>query len=75
MRGLARVEGGNADSDRLIEMRANAFAVELLLPMENLVDELGNFFQDDDLKRLAEQRHISFHALSAHADNLRQRLT
>lgn len=74
MRGLARVEGGNADSDRLVEMRANAFAVELLLPMENLVDEDGNFFEEAELRRLAEQRGISFHALSAHADNLRQRL-
>ena len=37
LRSLARFEGGGADSDRLIEMRANAFAVELLVPMATLV--------------------------------------
>ncbi len=74
MRGLARFEGGVADSDRLFEMRANAFAVEFLVPMENLTDLSGDVLQGDDLRRLAEIRGVSVHALKAHAENLRRRL-
>jgi Zn-dependent peptidase ImmA (M78 family) len=70
MRGLARVEGGAADSERMFEMRANAFAVEFLVPREVLFDANG----EDEIARLAENRGISYHALSAHAENVRRRM-
>jgi Zn-dependent peptidase ImmA (M78 family) len=73
-RGLARFEGGGADSDRLIEMRANAFAVELLVPMAALVDESGQVVDDARLVEIAERRKVSFHALRRHAENLRSRM-
>ncbi len=73
MRSLARFEGGSADSDRLIEMRANAFAVELLVPMHVLIEE-GKVVEEPRLAQLAEQWEVSFHALKRHARNLRNRL-
>ena len=74
LRSLARFEGGGADSDRLIEMRANAFAVELLVPMAILVGEDGLVIDDAQLAEIAEARKVSFHALQKHARNLRNRL-
>jgi Zn-dependent peptidase ImmA (M78 family) len=74
MRALARVEGGGADSDRLIEMRANAFAVELLVPMSSLVGDDGDVVDDDRLTQIAVDREVSLHALQWHAKNLRTRL-
>ncbi|MGE4103104.1 MAG: ImmA/IrrE family metallo-endopeptidase [Pirellulales bacterium] len=74
MRGLARFEGRFADGDRLFEMRANAFAVELLLPMVELLDEQGNVVSDDRLREISVERKISMHALSPHVDNLRRRI-
>jgi hypothetical protein len=74
LRSLARFEGGGADSDRLIEMRANAFAVELLAPMATLVGDDGRVVEDSLLPDIAEERKVSFHALQRHAKNLRYRL-
>src|SRR5260370_933547 len=67
LRSLARFEGGGADSDRLIEMRANAFAVELLVPMATLVGGDGLVVDDTRLAAIAEERKVSFHALQWHA--------
>ena len=74
MRGLARFEGRFADGDRLFEMRANAFAVELLLPMVELLDEMGNVVADDRLREISVERKISMHALTPHVANLRRRI-
>ena len=75
LRSLARFEGGGADSDRLIEMRANAFAVELLVPMATLVGDNGVVVDDARLKDIAEGQKVSFHALEQHAKNLQNRLS
>jgi len=75
LRSLARFEGGGADSDRLIEMRANAFAVELLIPMAILVGDAGLVVDDARLAEIAEERKVSLHALRRHANNLRNRLS
>ena len=75
LRSLARFEGGGADSDRLIEMRANAFAVELLVPMATLVGDNGVVVDDVRIAQIAEERKVSFHALQWHAKNLRNRLS
>lgn len=75
LRSLARFEGGGADSDRLIEMRSNAFAVELLVPMATLVGDDGAVMDEARLKALAEEQKVSFHALQWHAKNLRDRLS
>src|SRR5271157_345717 len=75
LRSLARFEGGGADSDRLIEMRANAFAVELLVPMATLVGDNGVVVDDARLKDIAEGQKVSFHALEQHARNLQNRLS
>jgi len=75
LRSLARFEGGGADSDRLIEMRANAFAVELLVPMATLVGDAGLVVDDIRLAEIAEERKVSSHALQRHANNLRNRLS
>lgn len=74
MQSLARFEGGAADSDRLIEMRANAFAIELLVPMETLVAADGTVVGDDRLKEMSVEQQVSLHALIPHATNLRNRL-
>ena len=74
VRSLARFEGGGADSDRLIEMRANAFAVELLVPMTALVAADGAVVDDAQLAVIAVERQVSSHALQWHAKNLRNRL-
>jgi Zn-dependent peptidase ImmA (M78 family) len=74
MRSLARVESPRTDSDRLIEMRANALAIELLVPMSTLLTENGTVVDDEELRQIATERQVSFHALESHADNLRDRL-
>jgi len=74
MRSLARFESPRADSDRLIEMRANAFAIELLVPMSILLTDQGTVVDNEELKRIAIERQVSLHALESHAENLRDRL-
>ena len=75
LRSLARFEGGAAaDSDRLIEMRANAFAIELLVPMATLVDQSGALLDDDRLHEISHAQEVSLVALQRHAGNLRNRL-
>ncbi|MBY0522628.1 MAG: ImmA/IrrE family metallo-endopeptidase [Gemmataceae bacterium] len=74
-RSLARFEGAGADSDRLIEMRANAFAIELLVPMSTLIDTGGGVVAEEQLPLVAEERKVSTHALRWHVRNLRNRLT
>jgi Zn-dependent peptidase ImmA (M78 family) len=74
LRSLARFERGEMDSDRLLEMRANAFAVELLVPMSTLVDDNGLVADDSRLAEIAEKQGVSSHALQWHARNLRNRL-
>ena len=73
-RNLARFEGGSADGDRLIEMRANAFAVELLVPRMMLIGDDGQILSETDLKRISIDQGVSFPAVKQHADNLRNRL-
>ncbi len=73
-RSLARFEGGSADGDRLIEMRANAFAVELLVPMETLIGPDGQVVDDSALKQISSEQAISLRAVVQHAANLRSRL-
>jgi Zn-dependent peptidase ImmA (M78 family) len=67
-RHLARFEGARAVGDRLMEMRANAFAIELLVPMVNLSgvteERLGDF---------AKEWQVSTHALVNHLHNYRSR--
>jgi Zn-dependent peptidase ImmA (M78 family) len=75
LRSLARFEGGGADSDRMIEMRANAFAVELLVPMATLVGDHGVVVDGARLQEIAVQQQVSSHALQWHAKNLRNRLS
>jgi Zn-dependent peptidase ImmA (M78 family) len=72
MRGLAQFDGPIGDADRLVEMRANAFAIELLVPMYELIQENGTIVSGDDLRRLSESKHVSTHALIWHAENIRQ---
>jgi len=74
MRSLARFEGPRSDSDRLIEMRANAFAIELLVPMSTLLTGEGAVVDDEGLRRIATERQVSHAALKPHAENLRDRL-
>jgi Zn-dependent peptidase ImmA (M78 family) len=75
LRSLARFEGGAAaDSDRLMEMRANAFAVELLVPMATLIDQCGAVFGDEQLLEISRVQGVSLVALQRHAGNLRNRL-
>jgi len=75
LRSLARFEGGAAaDSDRFIEMRANAFAVELLVPMATLVDQSGAVLGDEQLPEISREQAVSLVALQQHAGNLRNRL-
>jgi Zn-dependent peptidase ImmA (M78 family) len=74
MLSLARFEGRGANSDRIIEMRANAFAVELLAPQSILIKPDGTVLADDELHAVSVQRQVSVAALSRHAENLRNRL-
>lgn len=74
MSNLARFEGRGADSDRLIEMRANAFAVELLAPMTSLIKDNGTVIPDEELIAISVERQVSMPALTKHAMNLRNRL-
>jgi Zn-dependent peptidase ImmA (M78 family) len=75
MQSLARFEGSTANTDRLIEMRANAFAVELLVPMSTLIDDGHVVEGEEELKRISTERKVSLHALSRHVANLRNRLS
>jgi Zn-dependent peptidase ImmA (M78 family) len=59
LRNLARFEGGTANSDRLIEMRANAFAVELLVPMATLVEADGVVVDDARLADISVKQQVS----------------
>jgi hypothetical protein len=74
LRSLARFEGGGADSDRLIEMQANAFAAGLLVPMANLVGDDDRVAEDSQFSDIAEVRKINLHALQRHVKNLRNQL-
>jgi Zn-dependent peptidase ImmA (M78 family) len=67
-RHLARFEGARAVGDRLIEMRANAFAIELLVPMVNL-----SGLTEDVLGDFAHEWEVSTHALVRHLSNYRAR--
>lgn len=67
-RHLARFEGARAEGDRLMEMRANAFAIELLVPMVNLHD-----VTEDQLAEFAKEWQVSTHALVKHRHNYRTR--
>ena len=75
MQSLARFEGSTANTDRLIEMRANAFAVELLVPMSTLIEDGHIVDGEEELKRISTERKVSLHALSRHVANLRSRLS
>ncbi len=72
MRSLARFEGAS-DSDRLVEMRANAFAVELLVPRATLIQQNGEILTtEEELEPISTRHQISLTALSRHAENLRR---
>jgi Zn-dependent peptidase ImmA (M78 family) len=71
MQSFARFEGGAADSDRLIEMRANAFAVELLAPIMTFVKPDGTLSTEDEAERLSAQLEISAVAIRRHVRNHR----
>jgi Zn-dependent peptidase ImmA (M78 family) len=66
-RHLARFEGAKAVGDRLMEMRANAFAIELLVPMVNLSD-----VTEEWLSESAIEWQVSTHALKNHLHNYRR---
>jgi Zn-dependent peptidase ImmA (M78 family) len=72
MRSLARLEGLATEQDRILEMRANAFAVAFLVPMESLLDEHGNVVDDERVREISVTREVSMHALERHAQNLRR---
>ncbi len=67
-RHLARFEGAKAVGDRLMEMRANAFAIELLVPMVNL-----SGVTEERLGEIAKEWQVSTHALVKHLHNYRRR--
>jgi Zn-dependent peptidase ImmA (M78 family) len=67
-RHLARFEGARAVGDRLMEMRANAFAIEFLVPMVNL-----SGVTEDRLGEFAKEWQVSTHALVKHLYNYRSR--
>jgi Zn-dependent peptidase ImmA (M78 family) len=76
LRSLARFEGGAAaDGDRFIEMRANAFAIELLTPMATLVEQNGAVLDDERRIEVSRVQEVSQVALQRHARNLRNRLS
>ncbi|OWK46962.1 hypothetical protein FRUB_00661 [Fimbriiglobus ruber] len=69
MRGFARFEGGAAESDRLIEMRANAFAVELLAPIESFKNPDGTWMSEEAAETLSASLQVSKVAISRHLRN------
>jgi Zn-dependent peptidase ImmA (M78 family) len=71
MRSFARFEGAAADSDRLIEMRANAFAVELLAPIKSFVKPDGTLMSDEDAEKLSLPLAVSTVAIRRHVQNHR----
>lgn len=74
LRNLARFDWDAAENDRLLEMRANAFAVELLVPMEVLIKPDGTVMETSELPQIAADYAVSFAALEAHAQNLRNKM-
>jgi Zn-dependent peptidase ImmA (M78 family) len=73
MQSLARFEGGAAVSDRLIEMRANAFAVELLAPIKSFVRPDGPLMSDEEAEKFALPLGVSAVAILRHVQNHRKR--
>ncbi len=71
MQSFARFEGGAAESDRLIEMRANAFAVELLAPIKSFVKPDGTLMTDEEAEELSPQLKVSKVAIRRHVQNHR----
>ena len=71
MQSFARFEGGAAESDRLIEMRANAFAVELLAPIRSFVKPDGTLMTDEQAEELSPQLEVSTVAIRRHVQNHR----
>ena len=69
MRGFARFEGGAAESDRLIEMRANAFAVELLAPVDSFKKPDGTWMSEEEAVSLSAALGVSKVAISRHLEN------
>ncbi len=67
-RHLARFEGARAVVDRLMEMRANAFAIELLVPRVNL-----SGVTEERLGEFAKEWQVSTQALANHLHNYRGR--
>jgi Zn-dependent peptidase ImmA (M78 family) len=74
LRNLARFDWDAPENDRLLEMRANAFAVELLVPMDLLVKADGSVLEESELLPITVSRRISLVALHWHVQNLRNRL-
>ena len=74
LRNLARFDWDGAENDRVLEMRANAFAIELLAPMDLLVKPDGKVLEDDELTPITVSRRVSIAALRWHLQNLRNRL-
>ena len=74
LRSLARFEGYSSESDRVVEMRANAFAVQLLAPMSVLLDDDGTVADDTKISQISAERQVSVASLRWHADNLRRRV-
>ena len=72
MQSFARFEGGAAESDRLIEMRANAFAVELLAPIKTFVKPDGTLMTDEEAEQLSLQLEVSTVAIRRHVQNHRR---
>jgi len=74
LRNLARFDWDGAENDRLLEIRANAFAVELFVPMDILVKPDGKVLEDGELLPITVSRRVSISALRWHVENLRNRL-
>ncbi len=72
MRGLARFEGSVADTDRHVEMRANAFSIEFLIPRHELIKPNREIVSDDELTALSMRFQVSLHALHWHVANFRR---
>ncbi len=71
MQSFARFEGGAAETDRLIEMRANAFAVELLAPIRSFIRPDGNLMTDEEAEKLSVELQVSIVAVRRHVQNHR----
>lgn len=69
MQSFARFEGGTAESDRLIEMRANAFAVELLAPIKTFFKSDQTLMTDAEAERLSLELEVSAVAIRRHVRN------